>query len=31
MSAVLTDGRYLEVGTPRALTEVREYFETVNE
>jgi len=31
ISAVLTDERYLEVGTPRALTEVREYFETVNE
>jgi len=31
LSAVLTDERYLEVGTPRGLVEVRDHFETVSE
>jgi NDP-sugar pyrophosphorylase family protein len=31
LSAVLTDERYLEVGTPRGLIEVRDYFQTVLE
>lgn len=31
MSAVLTDKKYLEIGTPQALLEVREYFRTAVE